>query len=154
MTKHERIVKFGGAALIALAMLVTGCGDKKEESKPSSTATTTSSTSSSTSSGTSAQATASSGDEQVVKVVGQNYEWKLDKTEVKKGKPVKLVVTSEQGFHGLTIDGTPVNNVQAMNGKENSVTFTPEKAGDLKLVCSIMCGTGHDKMVATLKVVE
>jgi cytochrome c oxidase subunit 2 len=131
------------ATAIALGMLLTGCGtDKTAEEKTTNQ------------NQTNQQAAAPSGDEQVVHVVGKNFTWELDKTEVKAGKPVKLVITSKEGYHGLTIPGTDVNNVKAKAGEESVATFTPEKPGDLFLKCSIMCGTGHGQMVVPLKVVQ
>jgi cytochrome c oxidase subunit 2 len=137
-------------AVVAFGMILTGCGasDSSKTTKDSSSNSATTTPSSTTT------PAASTGDEQVIHVSAKNYEWVLDKTEVKANKPVKLVITATEGMHGLTIDGTDVKNVHAMSGKEETATFTPTKAGDLQLVCSIMCGTGHGTMKTTLKVTE
>ena len=139
-------------AVVAFGLILTGCGSSDSSNNANSTtsATTTPSTSTTTTSTT----PASSGDEQVIHVTAKNYEWQLDKTEVKVGKPVKLIITATEGMHGLTIDGTDVKGVHAMSGKEETATFTPTKAGDLNVMCSIMCGTGHGTMKTTLKVTE
>ncbi|MCX7572019.1 hypothetical protein OS242_18955 [Tumebacillus sp. DT12] len=151
------------ATAVAVGMIVTGCGSDKEATTDKATETTSSNTntnSGSTSTSTDKAKTetpAATGTEQVVKLTAlKDFKWELDKTEVKVGQPVKLVVSAAEGagMHGVTIPGTSVKNVHAMAGKEETVTFTPDKAGDLTLECSLACGTGHMKMKTTLKVVE
>lgn len=138
--KMKSFVLLATTAVVAFGMILAGCGSSN--SAPDS------------SSNSSASKTVETGDEQVVHVTAKNFEWQLDKTEVKANKPVKLVITATEGMHGLTVDGTDVKNVHAMSGKEETAIFTPTKAGDLTLKCSIMCGTGHGSMITTLKVVD
>lgn len=151
------------ATAVAVGLIVTGCGSDKEattdkaaETSSSTTNTNTGSTSTSTDTAKT-ETPAATGAEQVVKLTAQkDFQWELDKTEVKVGQPVKLVITAAEGagMHAVTIGGSSVKNIHAMAGKEETATFTPDKAGDLTVECSLACGTGHMKMKTTLKVVE
>ncbi|MBL0389165.1 cupredoxin domain-containing protein [Tumebacillus sp. ITR2] len=159
----KKFTLLAATSVVAFGMILAGCGSSSDSS---STASTSGSTSSSTSSTTTkdssttattttpATTTESTGDEQVIHVTAKNFAWTLDKTEVKVGKPVKLIVTASEGMHALSIDGTDVKDVHAMSGKEETATFTPTKAGDLDLKCTQMCGVGHGTMVTKLKVTE
>jgi cytochrome c oxidase subunit 2 len=111
-------------AAVALAFALTACS----EDKPSST----------TNGG-------DSGNE--VKIVATNFKFDQDVYKVKKGEPVTLKLESQEGFHGIQISGLDVN----LQPNE-SVTITPEEAGEYEMICSIMCGTGHAKMKAKLVV--
>lgn len=135
--KKRRFALVAATALVAFGMMASGCGDSSADSDKQQAAPK------------------ETGNEVVINVTASNWKWELDKTEVKVGQPVKLVVTSVEGLHGLTIDGTTVKDVKAMKGQPaETVIFTPEKAGDLMLRCTIMCGTGHAQMKTVLKVVE
>ncbi|WP_255301545.1 cytochrome C oxidase subunit II [Bacillus sp. AFS040349] len=74
--------------------------------------------------------------------------WEFDKEEymVKAGEPVTLNFKSEEGVHGLAIEGTDINIQQ--DGQQE-VTLEP---GEYKVYCSIPCGQGHANMTATLVV--
>ncbi|HEU4963567.1 MAG TPA: hypothetical protein VFV52_06870 [Bacilli bacterium] len=159
--KNNRFAVLAATAVIAMGALLTGCGDDSATPSDTNNTETTTPADTNTSTDTAKQDdttktedTAATGDEQVINVTAQNFKWTLDKTEVKVGQPVKMVVTGKEGFHGLTIPGTDVNGVQIKAGETTEVTFTPEKAGDLMIMCSIMCGAGHGDMHTTLKVVE
>lgn len=118
------------SAVIASAVLLTGCGG---ESKPQAAATTNQS------------APAASGNS--INIEASNWKFNQEKFEVKAGEPVTINFTSTEGYHGIVIDGLGVD-IQ----KEGSATITPDKPGEYQIVCSIPCGTDHVKMVATLVV--
>jgi cytochrome c oxidase subunit 2 len=64
---------------------------------------------------------------------------------VKKGETVKLVVTSDDVEHSLSIPGLHVN---ATTKKDHpaEVTITPDKVGDFQGKCGHFCGSGHCSM--------
>ncbi|ASS76881.1 hypothetical protein CIG75_19300 [Tumebacillus algifaecis] len=139
------------ATAVAFGMIMTGCGSDKQATDDTTKNNTEQKNSGSTDTNKNTEA---SGNEQVVNVTAVNWSWELDKTEVKKGQPVKLVVSGKEGLHGLTVMGTDAKIKNIPPGKTETVVFTPDKAGDLKLVCTVACGTGHSAMAATLKVVD
>lgn len=83
-------------------------------------------------------------------IKASNFHFDQEQYVVKKGEPVKLVVVNEQGNHGVEIKG--ISGASASAGK--SKVFTPTKAGEYDIICNIMCGTGHNDMVAKLIVEE
>lgn len=90
---------------------------------------------------------------QAVDIIGKNFEFHGPKGEkafyVKAGEEVTLSLKSEEGMHGITVEGLNVN--LEMDG---TVKFTPEKAGEFNMVCSVFCGAGHSDMTAKLVVVQ
>ncbi len=90
---------------------------------------------------------------QTVDIIGKNFEFHGPKGEkafyVKAGEEVTLSLKSEEGMHGITVEGLDVNLE-----KDGTVKFTPEKAGEFNMMCSVFCGAGHSDMTAKLVVVQ
>jgi len=129
----KRFALIAATAVVAFGMLSSGCGKADPNTQ-----------------GASQKADQA----EEIHVTAKNWEWMIDKTELKKGKTYKFIVTSQEGLHGFTIDGTSVKDVKAMKGQVETVTFTPEAAGDLQVRCTIICGTGHLNMKTMLHVTE
>ncbi|HKY04440.1 MAG TPA: DUF5777 family beta-barrel protein [Blastocatellia bacterium] len=86
-----------------------------------------------------------------IKVVARKYAFIPSTITVRKGEPVRLVVTSEDVDHGLAIGEFGVD--QAVRARETKVIeFTPDKEGQFRISCSVFCGEGHPEMEATLVV--
>ncbi|MFC7681153.1 cytochrome C oxidase subunit II [Paenibacillus sp. GCM10028914] len=79
-------------------------------------------------------------------------DYQFDKQEytLKKGVPVQITFKNEQGNHGVMI---PALNLQ-LNSKNNTAVVTPDKTGTFEISCSIMCGSGHSKMISKLIIEE
>jgi cytochrome c oxidase subunit 2 len=71
----------------------------------------------------------------------------FDPTEitVKKGETVKLVVTSDDVEHSLSIPGLHVN-ATIKKDHPAEVTITPDKVGNFPGKCGHYCGSGHGSM--------
>lgn len=83
----------------------------------------------------------------IVEIIAEN--WAFDKeTYVVPAGEITVNLKNKEGFHGIAIEGTDI----AIEG-DGFYTTTLE-AGEYKIVCSIICGTGHYDMVATLVVKE
>ncbi len=91
---------------------------------------------------------------QNVDIVAKNFVFKGKNDEdtfyVKAGEEVTLSLTSEEGMHGITVEGLDV----AIKEPNGTVKFTPKEAGEYQIVCSIFCGAGHGDMTSTLVVVK
>jgi cytochrome c oxidase subunit 2 len=68
------------------------------------------------------------------------------------GKPTTLELTSKEGVHGIKSDELGIPDTMLTSGKTVKVTFTPKKAGEYTIHCSVPCGTGHADMQFTVKV--
>lgn len=67
-------------------------------------------------------------------------------------RPVVIQVTSKDVIHGLAL--IPLMSQQdAIPGKEVPMWMVPTKVGEWDIVCAQLCGAGHAKMTATLRVV-
>jgi cytochrome c oxidase subunit 2 len=70
-----------------------------------------------------------------------------------KDRPVVIQVTSKDVIHGLAI--IPLMAQQdAIPGKEIPMWMVPTKTGEWDIVCAQLCGAGHAKMAATVRVVK
>lgn len=67
-----------------------------------------------------------------------------------KDRPVVISVTSKDVIHSLALVPMRVGQ-DATPGMEVPVWFVPNKEGKWDVVCAQLCGSGHAKMVATLR---
>ncbi len=68
------------------------------------------------------------------------------------GREVDLRLRSHDVIHGLFIPGMRLKQ-NAVPGMVLHVHFTPEREGEYAILCSQVCGLGHAKMQANLRVV-
>lgn len=73
--------------------------------------------------------------------------------ELKKGETYRLLVSSLDNQHGLSIQ--PVNlNFQVLPGYIYVINITPDRTGEFTIVCNEYCGPGHHLMVGQIIVTE
>lgn len=65
--------------------------------------------------------------------------------EVNKGDRVKLVVTSTDVPHGISIPEYGINE-RLDPGRPVTIEFTADKEGTFTTFCSVFCGSGHSNM--------
>jgi cytochrome c oxidase subunit 2 len=66
-------------------------------------------------------------------------------------KPVKLLITSADVLHSLSIPAFHVKE-DAVPGRENYLWFQPDVTGSYDLFCTEYCGMGHSAMVTKVEV--
>ncbi|WP_026700653.1 cupredoxin domain-containing protein [Salibacterium aidingense] len=81
-----------------------------------------------------------------VDITATNWEFNKEHFTDPAGEEVTFHLTSEEGMHGIEIEGTDVN----IEG-EGSATATLDP-GEYTIMCNVPCGEGHEDMVATLTV--
>jgi len=64
---------------------------------------------------------------------------------VVKGDKVKLVVTSTDVIHGISIAEFGVD-VRLIPGRPSIIDFTADQSGTYTFFCSVPCGSGHSTM--------
>jgi cytochrome c oxidase subunit II len=90
-----------------------------------------------------------------VYVVGKQWMWKLehvggqreiDELHVPAGKPIKLVMTSQDVIHSFFL---PVFRIKqdVLPGRYTMLWFTANKPGDFHVFCTQYCGTDHARMI-------
>lgn len=83
----------------------------------------------------------------LVKLVATS-DFKFDQPEykVKAGDKVRMKLVNKSGLHGAEIKEMGINLHDGQ--MEKDVVF--EKPGKYEILCSVMCGTGHDDMKSVL----
>lgn len=71
---------------------------------------------------------------------------------VKAGENVTLVVSSEDGVHGFTIEGLVPDTGPIVKGSPKVVQFTAPSAGKYPFKCTIVCSAKHSEMAGELVV--
>jgi cytochrome c oxidase subunit 2 len=69
------------------------------------------------------------------------------------GRPVNLTLRTIDVIHGLFIPGMRLKQ-DAIPGMMGDLQFTPTIPGDYAILCSQVCGLGHARMQARLRVVS
>ena len=68
---------------------------------------------------------------------------------VKLGDTVRITATSPDVSHGFAIPAFGVN-AAIDPGKETTIEFVADKAGEFGFFCSVFCGRNHGAMKGTL----
>lgn len=90
---------------------------------------------------------------QTIEITAKRFTYTPDDITVKKGRPVVLVLKSEDVAHGMRFRELNVKVKVKAHGTAE-VQFTPEKTGDFVGHCSVFCGAHHGSMTIRLHVVE
>jgi len=95
-------------------------------------------------------------------VVGKQWMWKvqhmdgqreINELHVPVGRPVKLIMGSEDVLHSYYIPAFRVK-ADVIPGRYNELWFTATKAGTYRLFCAEYCGTKHSGMVGSVVALE
>ncbi len=86
-----------------------------------------------------------------IAVTMRRYKIEPEVIHLKRGEPVRFVVTTADVQHGFTVPDLGIR--EPVNPGHPAVfDFTPRTAGSFEVKCGILCGPGHDTMKATLVV--
>ncbi len=88
---------------------------------------------------------------QQINVVMKKYDIQPNVIRVKSGQPVELDVTTADVQHGLDVPDLGIKE-SVQPGRTTKVNFTPQKKGEFKVVCGVICGPHHEDMVGKLVV--
>ena len=83
------------------------------------------------------------------KITAKNWAFTPSTIEVNKGDKVRLIVTSADVPHGITIPDYGINQRLDV-GVPATIEFTADKSGSFNAFCSVFCGSGHSKMKGQL----
>jgi cytochrome c oxidase subunit 2 len=89
----------------------------------------------------------------VIEVTAKRFAFDPARIEVTEGEPVRLMVKSADGVHGLQIKKFKVDSLVPRGGKEVPIDFVASTPGTYEIACSEECGDGHESMKGTLVVV-
>ena len=88
-----------------------------------------------------------------IKITAKRFEFEPKTITVKKGKPVRLLITATDGEHGFAVEDLGINEKIKANATA-TVEFTPKRAGRFRFSCSVYCGVGHEDMTGELVVTD
>ena len=91
----------------------------------------------------------------VIRAVGQQFRWQLDRDTVQAGQLVEFELTSTDVNHGFALykdKNTLVAQTQAMPGYVNKLQVRFTEPGDYEVLCLEYCGIAHHGMRAVIKV--
>jgi cytochrome c oxidase subunit II len=99
---------------------------------------------------------------QTIYVVAKQWMWhtehpdgerEINELHVPLGRPVELMMTSQDVIHSLSIPGFRIKQ-DVLPGRYTLLTFTANRAGEYHLYCTQYCGTSHSQMVGRVVVME
>jgi cytochrome c oxidase subunit II len=95
--------------------------------------------------GTTGQVTGSA--ENVVEIDLTASNWAFDQStiNVKKGDRVRITVRSDEGAHGLGVEGYGAT-ARIEEGQTQTLEFIADKEGTFVFFCNVPCGEGHKQM--------
>jgi cytochrome c oxidase subunit 2 len=95
-------------------------------------------------------------------VVGKQWMWKfqhldgqreIDELHVPVGRPVKLIMTSEDVIHDVFVPAFRIK-ADVIPGRYTNIWFQPTTPGRYHLFCAEYCGTRHSGMIGEVVVME
>lgn len=87
-----------------------------------------------------------------IPVVAKRFSFEPSRVEVIEGERIRLVVTSEDGVHGVEIKKFKVNKRVPRGGEQVTIDFLASTPGEFPILCSEYCGKDHEEMKGTLVV--
>jgi len=80
-------------------------------------------------------------------------EREIDELHVPAGRPVELVMTSQDVIHSLSVPDFRIKQ-DVLPGRYTTLWFTANRPGEYRLYCTQFCGTSHSNMVGRVVVME
>lgn len=97
-----------------------------------------------------------------INVIGRQWLWNFEYANgrktmnelfIPKGKPVKLIMTSEDVLHSFFMPHMRIKQ-DVVPGMYTSISFEATLLGEHPVYCAEYCGTGHSDMLAKIHVLE
>ncbi len=101
-------------------------------------------------------ATAANRPDAVIRAVGHQWRWELDRDTVRAGELVEFQITASDVNHGFAIyrdKNHLVAQAQAMPGYVNKLQVRFIEPGEYEVLCLEYCGLAHHGMRAVIKVI-
>ncbi|MEP7061001.1 MAG: cupredoxin domain-containing protein [Betaproteobacteria bacterium] len=90
--------------------------------------------------------------EQVIKVLARKFSYSPNQITLKKDVPVVLELTTADVLMGFNAPDFQVR-ADIIPGQVARVRLVPDRLGTFTFLCDIFCGSGHETMSGTIKVV-
>ncbi len=100
----------------------------------------------------SAETTAGAQAIQEIRIEAFDWGFEPSRITVPVGTRVRLIATSREGEHGISIPEFDVTTGTFGPGETKTVEFIPDKTGTFSFRCNVYCGEGHREMTGTIVV--
>jgi len=88
----------------------------------------------------------------IIPITARKFTYEPDVVTVKQNEPVIFRLTSQDVVMGFSLPDFAVRGT-VIPGQVTDVALTPAKTGEFTFLCDVFCGTGHEEMNGTLRVV-
>ena len=95
---------------------------------------------------------AAQGKPRVIAVVARKFSYEPGEITLKLNEPVVFELTTADVVMGFSVPDFGVR-ATIVPGQKTSLAMTPNKTGEFTFLCDVFCGSGHENMEGTLRVV-
>jgi cytochrome c oxidase subunit 2 len=89
----------------------------------------------------------------VIEITAKRYAFEPAVVEVTQGEPIRLLVRSADGPHGIAIKELKIDKEVERGPDPVKIEFTAKDVGEFQMLCTVICGEGHLTMTGKLVVV-
>lgn len=89
----------------------------------------------------------------MIRVSTRKFEFTPNHLTLKKGEPLAFALVAEDVVMGFNLADFGVRS-DVLPGKVMRVRFVPDRTGEFTFFCDIFCGTGHEDMAGSVRVVD
>ena len=88
----------------------------------------------------------------IIPMVARKFTYEPAEVTLKLNEPVIFQLTSADVVMGFSVPDFKVRGT-IIPGQKTEVAMTPDKVGEFTFLCDVFCGSGHENMEGTLRVV-
>jgi cytochrome c oxidase subunit 2 len=88
----------------------------------------------------------------IVSIIARKFTYEPDQVTLKLNEPVIFQLTTQDVVMGFSVPDF-ATRATIIPGQMTEVPMTPTKIGEFTFLCDVFCGSGHENMEGTLRVV-
>ncbi len=88
----------------------------------------------------------------IIPMVAKKFTYEPSEVTLKLNEPVTFRLTSADVVMGFSVPDFKTRGT-IIPGQTTEVSMTPDKIGEFTFVCDVFCGSGHEDMEGTIRVV-
>jgi cytochrome c oxidase subunit II len=88
----------------------------------------------------------------VIKMLAKKFTYEPAMVTLKLNEPVVFQLTSADVVMGFSVPDFKVRGT-VIPGQTTEVAMTPDRIGEFTFLCDVFCGSGHENMEGTIRVV-
>ena len=88
----------------------------------------------------------------IIPITARKFTYEPDQVTLKLDEPVIFQLTTQDVVMGFNVPDFKVRGT-IIPGQTTEVAITPTKVGEFTFLCDVFCGSGHENMDGTLRVV-